>query len=276
MFKFKRYLTLGMSMVVMGMILTSCTPVDNIKKKMGLMNSDFEFIASGNVDTISIQSIRDPGFKFIVTDDKAISDMYKLLSKSNVGGEKSNLEPDYIIEFKLPDETKKLNYVVGEKIGNLYNDTQVYSAPSRLDEGLIQNLSFIRKPRDFEDVYYNSILNILNLKKDELNSSEHKVGIDIQGDIECLKYVFSKDLENFIAEAKKITPNVDMVKNNTNEFDVVFTIKNRGYDASNYKTLIGYDNKKDKVQEDYYIIAENKFKEWEITASKPNERPQGW
>lgn len=276
MFKLRRIIGIGLIGIMMVFTLTSCSTWGDIEKKLGLKNEDFEFIANGNVNTISIQSVRDPGFKFIVTDDKAIMDMYKLLSKAEVGGDKSTLDPDYIIEFKLPNETKKLSYVVGEKTGNLYSDTQVYSASSRLDESLIQNLSFIRKPRDFEQVYYKSILDVLQLKKDELNSKPHKVGIDIQGDIECLKYVFSKDIQGFLEDAKKITPDVSVVKNNANDFDVVLTVKNRGYDSSNYKTLISYDNKKDKTQEEYYIVAVNKFKSWEITVSKPNEKPKNW
>ena len=52
----------------------------NIQKKLGIRNEYFEFLNNNNVDKISIQSTRDPGFKFIVTEASAIKNMYQLLS----------------------------------------------------------------------------------------------------------------------------------------------------------------------------------------------------
>ncbi|MGL5352798.1 MAG: hypothetical protein ACRDA5_05665, partial [Clostridium sp.] len=141
----------------------------------------------------------------------------------------------------------------------------------------MKNLSFIRKPRDFEYIYYNSILNVLNLKKKEFTNTPHKVGIDIQGDIECLKYVFSTDIEEFLKKARKTIPDIELVNNNASDFDVVLTVKNKGYDSTKYRTKISVDNKKDKIQEDYYIKATNEFKEWDIVTSEPNIlRPSEW
>ncbi|GAB6168628.1 lipoprotein [Clostridium carnis] len=254
--------------------LVGCGKIDDIKKKFGMKNDYFEFLNSGRVDKISIQSVRDPSFKFIVTDEKAIANMYTLLSNAKVSETKSELKADYIFEIKVGDEVKKFNYVVGADTGNFYDDENIFTASKRLDEGLIQNLSVIRKPRDFEYVYYNSILHALNLKKEELNNGVHKVGIDIQGDIECLKYVFSIDLEDFLKKAKKITPDVSMVDNNANEFDVIITIKNRGYDSTTYKTNISINNKVDKTQYYYYVLGKNEFKEWNIQLYEEGNVPK--
>lgn len=254
-----------------------CGPIENIQKKLGFKNEYFESFQSQNIDEISIQSARDPGFKFIVTEPKAIGDMYNLLYNSKDSESKTELSPDYIFEFKIGEDVEKFNYIVGAHEGNFYNDTNSFTVSSRLDEGIMKNLSFIRKPRDFEYIYYNSILNVLNLKKKEFTDTPHKVGIDIKGDIECLKYVFSTDIEEFLKKARKTIPDIQMVDNNASDFDVVLTVKNKGYDSTTYRTKISIDNKKDKIQEDYYIKATNEFKEWEIVTSEPNiQRPSEW
>ncbi|CDG02796.1 Putative Uncharacterized protein [Clostridium chauvoei JF4335] len=252
----------------------SCTTIDNIKTKIGGKNEYFEYLNTNKSDKISIQSIRDPGFKFIVTDDKAIKDMYELLSSAKVTDKKSELNPDYVFEINVGDEVKKFYYVVGAVEGNFYDETTNFTVSKRLDEGIIQNLSIIRKPRDFEYVYYNSILKVLEMKKSELNNNTHKVGINIQGDVDCLKYVFSTDLEEFLKNAKKITPDVSLVNNNSNEFDVVITIKNRGYDSTTYKTNITVDNKTDKIKDEFYVMATNEFKEWAIDIYEESDVPK--
>lgn len=257
-------------------IFVGCKPIENIEKKLGLRNDYFEFLNTSNVDKISIQSTRDPGFKFIVTEDNAIKNMYTLLSKAKVSESKSSLDPDYIFEFQIGDEVRNFYYVVGSDEGNFYNDNEIFTASKRLDEGIIQNLSFIRKPRDFDYIYYQSILEVLEKAKSNLNIKDYKVGINIQGDIECLKYVFSIDINNFLEKARKIAPSIQLINNNEEEFDLVFTIKNRGYDSTNYKTKITVNDKIQKYSDEYYITAVNEFKEWNITVSNANEKPKDW
>ena len=48
--------------------------------------------------------------------------------------------------------------------------------------------------------------------------------------------MFSTDIISFLDKAKQIIPNVELVKNNEADFDMVITVKNRGYDSSNFKT----------------------------------------
>ena len=257
-------------------MFVGCKPIENIEKKLGLRNDYFEFLNTNNVDKISIQSTRDPGFKFIVTEDNAIKNMYTLLSKAKVSESKSTLDPDYIFEFQIGDEVRNFYYVVGSDEGNFYNDNEIFTASKRLDEGIIQNLSFIRKPRDFDYIYYQSILDVLEKVKSNLNIKDYKVGINIQGDIECLKYVFSIDINNFLEKARKIAPSIQLINNNEEEFDLVFTIKNRGYDSTNYKTKITVNDKIQKYSDEYYITAVNEFKEWNIIVSNANEKPKDW
>ena len=257
-------------------ILAGCKPIESIEKKLGIKNEYFEFLNNNSVDKISIQSTRDPGFKFIVTEDSAIKNMYQLLSKAKISEEKSTLDPDYIFEFQIGEEVKNFYYVVGSDQGNFYNDSETFSASKRLDEGIIQNLSFIRKPRDFDYIYYQSILDVLNILKDKVNLNDYNIGINIQGDIECLKYVFSVDLKNFLEKAMKISPNIELVKSNDEKYDLVLTIKNRGYNSTNYKTKITVNDRIQKYTDEYFLTAINEFKEWTIKISEVNNKPKDW
>ena len=90
--------------------------------------------------------------------------------------------------------------------------------------------------------------------------------------MDCLKYVFSTDLNKFTEKAQQIISNVELVNNNDSDFDVVVTVKNRGYDSTNFKTLITVTNKKENTESKYYVVAVNEFKEWniDILESKPD------
>ena len=159
--------------------------------------------------------------------------------------------------------------------GNFYNEDKAFSVSKNLENTIMQNLSVIRKPRDFEYIYYQSILKVIERKKDVL-SNDNKVGIDIGTDSDCLKYIFSVDLEEFKKNLNKTLPNVDMVNNNYGDFDTVIKVKNRGYNSTIFKTLITVENKKDKSFESYYIVAEYNYKDWDIKVSEPNKVPQDW
>lgn len=258
-------------------ILSGCEFTDNIAVKLNFKNDQFEYIKENRVDKIIIQNVRDSGFRFIVNDPSAIEDVYNMLSKGREVSEKSSLDPDYIFEIWIGDEVKKYEYVVGaneRSKGNFYDDEHIFSISKNLDNTIMQNLSFIRKPRDFEYVYYQSILKVIELKKQEL--SDNNVGIDISGDVDCLKYMFSMELEEFKKNLRKQLPSVDLVKNNQSDFDAVIKVKNRGYNSTLFKTLITVEDKKDKVYENYYITAEYNYKDWDINISDPNQKPDEW
>ena len=257
--------------------LSGCTFTKEAAVKLKLRNEKFDYIKENKVDKIIIQNVRDSGFRFIVTDNQAINDIYKILSKGKECEERSSLDPDYIFEVWIGEEVRKYNYVVGansRKAGNFYNDEESFTVPKNLENTIMQNLSFIRKPRNFEYIYYHSILNVVNQQKSVLGNA--KVGIDISGDVECLKYVFSTNLEDFKKDLKKVLPTAELVDNNSDSFDVIIKVKNRGYNSTTFKTLITIDNKLDKSLQNYYVTAEYIYKDWDINISEANKMPQGW
>lgn len=265
-------------LVTTSIMLSGCTFIDNLEVKMKLKNEQFEYIKQNRVDKIVIQNVRDSGFKFVVTDDKAITDIYKILADGKEVSKKSSLDPDYVFEVYIGEEIKKYQYVVGDNetdIGNFYNDDKAFSIPKNLENTIMQNLSFIRKPRNFEYIYYQSILKVIQNKKDDL-SKVNKVGVDINSDNNCLKYLFSADLEQFKKSLKDTLPNLALVNNNSGEFDTVIKVKNRGYSSTVFKTLITIENKQDKSSDRYYIMAEYNYKDWDIKISEVNKMPQGW
>lgn len=253
--------------------LTGCSLGSGIKGIFKRNEGYFDYLKNSNVEKISIQNIRDKSFKFLVTDEKAITNMYNLLSKAKISDTKSELDPDYIFQIQVGDEIEEFNYVVGAYEGNFYNDEKSFTVSKRLDESIIQNLSIIRKPRDFEYIYYNTILEVM--KKEESNLSGKKVGIDIIEDIDCLKYIFSTDIEDFLKQAKKITPDVSLVdSSNSSEYDIVIKVKNRGHDTTVYKSNITVENKVDKKENYYYIVGEYEFKEWNINVYLNKDVPK--
>ncbi len=274
---YKKYILLLM-LIVISFNFTGCTAVKNFQIKLGTRNEDFEYLSSNKVEQVVIQNIRDLGFKFIVTEPSAIKDMYILLSKGKKSEKKSELDPDYIFEFKIDGEVKKFYYVVGSDGGNFYDEENIYTVSKRLDEGIMTNLSFIRKPREFEYVYYKSILQVLEDYESVDSMIDQKVGLNIKGDVDCLKYIFSNDLKKFTEDIEKITTNLELVNNNEVDFDTIIQVKNRGFDSTNFKTMITINNKKENMQYLYYVIAENKFNEWdiEITGPNPDGIPKKW
>ncbi|GIM29036.1 lipoprotein [Clostridium polyendosporum] len=259
--------------ILICLFLTSCSTFENFQVNMGWKNKDFDYIKNNKVGKIVIQSTRDTGFRFVVTDHRTISELYSLLSSAKDVSKKSGLQADYIFELHIGKEIKKFNYVVGiydKKIGNFYDESNIYSVSKRLDNDIIQNLSFIRKPREFENVYYPSILQTLKENKDTLLESG-KVGIDLSGDVDCAKYIFSTDLEDFKRDLKEILPDAEIVNRNKEDFRVIVSVKNQGYKTKTFKTIVSIDNKDDKSQTNYYVNC-TYDSDWqiEISTSKPN------
>lgn len=266
------------ALLIASMMLSGCTFINNLEVKMNLRNQKFEYIKQNKVDKIIIQNVRDSGFRFVINDSKAIYDIYNLLSGGSEVPKKSSLDPDYIFEIYVGDEVRKYNYVVGANergTGNFYDDDKAFLVSKNLENTIMQNLSVIRKPTDFNYIYYQSILKVIENKKDVL-SNVNKVGLDISGDTDCLKYIFSVYLEHFRKSLNKTLPNIDLVNNNSEDFDTIIKVKNRGYNSTIFKTLITVNNKKDKSFESYYITAEYNYKDWDIKVSDPNKVPQDW
>ncbi|MGM9977484.1 MAG: hypothetical protein ACI33J_01675 [Clostridium sp.] len=264
--------------IIMSTLFSGCEAIDNGMVKLGLKNNDFEYIKENKVNQIIIQSTRDAGFRFVVTDKNAINDIYNIVSSGRIKESKSNLDADYIFDIYIGEEVKSYKYVVSASdsdTGNFYDDEKAYLISKNLDDTIIKNLSFVRKPRDFEDIYYKCILDVLEEKKDSLKE-DNKVGVNIAGDVDCLKYMFSIDLEQFKKDIDKILPGTTLVENNSDDFDTVITVKNRGYSSKVFKTTITVDDKKNKIYETYYVSAVYESKGWDIDIGEVNTKPENW
>lgn len=267
--KKKIYITISIIICLIGLI--SCS-ASNSKENSSSEGDYFNKIKNNGIDSISIQSVRDKSFKFLVTNDTSIDNMYNLLSKAKESEVKSELDPDFIFEIQSGDEIKSFNYIVGSSTGNFYNEEVSFTMTKRLDEAIMQNLSIIRKPRDFEYIYYNPILDVIKLNEEDMK--DKKIGINFSEDIDALKYIFSSDIENFLEEARDITKDIEIVKNNASEFDYVITIKNRGHDTTIYKTNIILNNNETKLEYNYYVFGEYEFKEWNYNVYENSEVPK--
>lgn len=264
--------------IIISTLFSGCELVDDGMVKLGLKNKDFEYIKENKVSQIVIQSTRDAGFRFVVTDKNAINNIYDIVSSGKVKESKSTLDADYIFDIYIGEEAKSYKYVVSASdsdTGNFYDDEKAYLISKNLDDTIINNLSFVRKPRDFEDVYYKCILDVLEAKKDDLKE-DNKVGVNIAGDVDCLKYMFSTDLEQFKKDIDKVLPKTTLVENNSDDFDTVITVKNRGYSSKIFKTTITVDDKKNKIYETYYVSAVYESKGWDIDIGKVNTKPENW
>lgn len=263
-------------MLVVSSSMVGCTPVNDIAVKFGFKNDDFNYMKTNKVDEIIIQNTRDSGFRFKVTDQKAIEDIYNALASGNPKSAKSSLDADYIFEIHCGDEIKKYKYVVGvdeSGKGNFYDDEKAYKVPKNLDQTIINNLSFIRRPREFNSIYYGTIMTVLDMNKDQLINPKYKVGINMQGDLDCVKYLFSVELQQFQKELQKVIPGAGIISNNNDEYNVIVTVQNKGYDSETFRTLITIDNKLENTSQKYYVVGHYEFKKWEITVGKDGKKP---
>ena len=266
-------------MLVVSSSMVGCTPVNDIAVKFGFKNDDFNYMKTNKVDEIIIQNTRDSGFRFKVTDQKAIEDIYNALASGNPKSAKSSLDADYIFEIHCGDEIKKYKYVVGvdeSGKGNFYDDEKAYKVPKNLDQTIINNLSFIRRPREFNSIYYGTIITVLDMNKDQLINPKYKVGINMQGDLDCVKYLFSVELQQFQKELQKVIPGAGIISNNNDEYNVIVTVQNKGYDSETFRTLITIDNKLENTSQKYYVVGHYEFKKWEITVGKDGKKPENW
>lgn len=243
------------------MILTACG--------MG-GNEDFEYMKQRNIMKVTIQSTRDNKYKFSVTDKNLINDIYTILSSSTVVGNKSNLDPDYILEiYESPTEVKTFNYVAGlDKTdgANLYTEDSYYIVSKRLDTDIIKNFTNIRKPINFEDIYYNSIIDCLNEYK-SANKSKNVIGVDTINDSTISRFQNSTDLENFKSGLNKSDYKYVNSLEDTSGIDVVAKVNTKGYTSKKYKAVVTFENKNDGTTKDYYINCVYNDGQWTMKAT---------
>ena len=263
---------------------SACSGLNKYKVDMGMRNKDFEYINQGNVTKVIVKSIRDKGFKFTVTDEKAIKDIYDILSTGKPVTEKSLLQPDYTFELYTQDNVvHKFNYVAGldkKDLGNFYSDSKTYIVSKRIDNDLISNFWDIRSPQNFQYVYYKSLLAALDSYRKSVNKTD-LIGIDITDDIDVAKFILSVDLEDFTNTLNSKAYNAEILKTGNVSYGVVMNIKTEGYksDKTNntgvYKCTITFDNKKENSSKVYYIYDKYKDNTWDIQVYAGN-KPDGY
>jgi len=254
------------------LLIGGCSRLDDLKVKYGFRNTDFEFLNSQDIDSIIIQSTRDKGFRFIVTDKSTISALYESLSSAKKTEEVIGHDPDYIFEIHDMDgHIVRYNYVAGvsdQKRANFYNDEGSYIVTDRIDNNLIQNLYSIRKPKFFEDIYYGSLLDLIKTVKEEYN--DKGIGIKFYDDVETLKYQLSRDIEEFRTEALKEGA---IILSHGEKAEAVLEVKTQGYTTLVFKAVVNLRIESDFVNRNYYIIGRyvNDITGWEtiITDTKP-------
>ena len=210
-------------------------------------SKDFEYIKQRGVMKITIQSTRDKSYRFTVTDESAIKEIYEILSSAKVGNEKTTLEPDYIFEiYESSSKVNKFYYVTGIDKGsgaNFYSDTTNYVVSKRLDNDIIKNFWNIRKPIDVENLYYESLYRTLEAFNTGDNANK-KIGIDISSDVEMTKFQLSLDLMYF-EERLKGMPNVSLIKNNdADQYEIIMKITTQGYTSTKYKSIVSFETAK--------------------------------
>ena len=252
--------------IIAAFMFTGCKSFDGIKVKLGVKNNDFEYIKQGRIKKIIIQSTRDKSFRFVVTDEIAIKDLYDILSTSKEVSKASTLESDYIFEmYEGVDKVHKFSYIAGldEKDGaNLYSADKSYIVSKRIDNDIIQNFWNIRKPLDFKTVYYDSILKVLD-KYVNGDVKNKRIALDISEDNGVTKFILSTDLESFKSQLLN-KYNTVLLKDKNTDYDVLIKVKTEGYKATIYKSSITIKNSAIEKEKKYYVVAKYDAGSWNI------------
>ncbi|GAA0177997.1 lipoprotein [Clostridium sediminicola] len=234
-----------------------CSRIDDLKVKIGMKNTDFEYVKEGKIKQITIENVRDKSYKFIVKDENSIMQIYDILSKADRVDAKIPLTPDYIISLEdKSSNVYKFSYVAGidkTETGNFYNDDTAYIVSKRLDNDIIKYFWNLRRPSDFNDVYYGNILK--SIDKYYKGANINKLGINLLEDREVMKFILTLDMETFKGELPK---NVKIIEtNDKKDYDTVMHITTAGYKSEIFKCIIKFENKKSNKSRTFYII--NKY-----------------
>ena len=263
-------------------LFSGCDFIDNLEVRTGMKNTDFEYIKQGKVQKIIIQNTRDKGFRFVVTDEKAIQDLYNILSSAKHASSKSSLQPDYIFEMDEDQHNvHKFNYIAGldrKDGGNLYGNGSIYIVSSRIDNDIIKSLWDTRIPKDFKSVYYGSIIQYLdeyNRQYKAVKGNLPKIGININDDVDIAKFILSTDIEDFKNELADKAPNAELIAQGTNaNYDVIMNVETEGYKSTQYKSSAVFSNNIDKSEKKYYMWYKVVNSKWQYNlytdATKPS------
>ncbi|MFR1710339.1 MAG: hypothetical protein ACLSV2_15750 [Clostridium sp.] len=265
--RLKRNLVI-ISLVISSLLISAC----------GIRgNNDFDYMQERNIMKVTIQSTRDKSYKFTVTDEDVINDIYNILSSASVVEEKSTLDPDYTLEiYESPTEVKTFNYIAGldkKDGGNLYNDSDKYIVSKRLDNDIIKNFANIRRPINFEYIYYTSILNTVDKYLSD-NKNVGKIGVNIS-DTMAERFQISTEIEEFKKKLNKLDSVSFMDSSESREdFDVVMRIKTEGYTSTKYKGIVTFEKTENASTVNYYISNIYEQGDWKFNIS--DKKPEGF
>ncbi|MFX0548358.1 hypothetical protein ACOAKC_03395 [Hathewaya histolytica] len=249
--------------------MTGCNKLRTAKIKLGLKNNNFEYMRLNKVKQLVIQSTRDKGFRFVVTNNDVIKEAYDILSSAKKANGKSYLESDYIFEIHEKNgEVHRFNYVAGldkKEGGNLYDDKNVYVVSSRLDNDILNNFENIRKPRAFKNVYYKSILDTIGKYMDSNKDlANKKIGLNLKDDIDIQKFILSSDVEEFKNSLKEKFPMIELTEK-TEDCDIIISVDTEGYKSIVYKSIIEFSYKKTNTKpKKYYVWGKYSNRNWKI------------
>lgn len=262
------------------LLLTGCSSIN----KLTIKNQDFEYIKNGKVTKVNINNTRDKGFKFVVTDERAIKDIYDILSTAKAVKEKSSLQPDYVFELYTEDNVvHKFNYIAGldkNNMGNFYSDDANYIVSKQMFNDIISSLWDIRRPKDFENVYYNSILVAIDNYRKNVNKTD-LLGVNLKDDVEVAKFILSVDVEDFSNSIKQNKYNATVIVDSNVNYGAVINVETKGYktDLSKneglYKCILTFVNKKDNSEKIYYVFDNYKDNDWKIRVDA-DKKPDGF
>jgi hypothetical protein len=266
------------------LIFSGCDMVDNLEVKAGLKNKDFEYIKQGKIEKIVIQNTRDRGFRFVVTDQRAIQDLYNIMSSAKEVSQRSSLEPDYVFEmYEGHNVVHKFNYIAGidkKDGGNLYSDNSTYIVSDRIDNDVIKSLWNIRKPKNFKDVYYGSIIRYIDEYNKESKNASGKgnpsIGINMNDDVDVAKFILSTDIEDFKNQLQSKGINATLMQPNEDgsKYDIIMTIKTMGYKATLYKSSSTFYSNIDKSEKKLYSKYEVVNSMWQYNMYNDSTKPK--
>lgn|GEM_PF-193011 len=268
--------------LVIASLLSGCTQISGLQVKLGLKNNDFEYMKQKQIKKIVIQNTRDKGYKFILTNPVAISDIYDILSGAKVVDSKSSFKPDYVFDIYENDKiVHEFSYVVGldkNDGGNLYSKNKNYIVTNRIDSEILNQFNDVRTPKDFNKVYYPSISECIDKYRASVKNNK-SIGIDINSDLSVAKYIFSSDLDDF---EKTLPSNVSVLNNTDDPCDVKETVTTEGYKEGTFKyesskpytnsyifkSMIIFEDNATKEEKKYYVVGINSNDYWKITISE--------
>ncbi len=261
------------SLILVCLVVTMTAGCQSLLK-LTYKNEDFEWVTKENLGKVVIQSTRDKGFRFVVTDEATLKELYESLSSAMAVEEKNPLAPDYIFEFNtFENQVIKFYYTTGsgsaETRGNFYNDEKSFLVLNRIDNNIIKNLFALRKPRDFFKGYYGSLLEAV--KQVQADYKVTAVGVMVNEDKEMLKFQMSYELLDFNLALNALGA-IPITEDK--ETELVMNIKTRGYTTDLYKAVVEVKNNKDRKTKSYYIKSDYVGEKW--TTIVTTERPDGF